>query len=412
MKYWKRLSVWTVALVLAGIVMVSGIPDGQAGAGGQSSSPASVYEGGYGEEGMGGYEPGGAGAKSEAATGYGGGMYGIASGGMAGGEGPYGMGMRARRGTPGALLVLSRQMNPADAAAVSEDLSVMARILDDKLRKELGEDYGKPRKSPFDSLLKSEDGTQPVYLQGYGVLFMTAVKFPVMVPPRAKEKQPEERGDALWQRTKQEMYGGGSVSMEHDGAVLRYDTLHIYPPERVEQLRQTLLETLKHATNIRKLGPDETVTVVVFGPGPAPHTMGSGMGGGGFGGMSGGGGGMYGGGGMMSGTAYGGYGMVTPGRSVSTVFTVKVQKGDVDALAEGQVKDTEFADRASILAYQMGPGGQITVPGHQKEETEAPSGPAGMPGMGRRRERKDSTEEELAPSTEGAPLPETGGSSR
>jgi hypothetical protein len=286
----------------------------------------------------------------------------------------------------------------------------MARILDDKLRKELGEDYGKPRKSPFDSLLKSEDGTQAVYLQGYGVLFMTAVKFPVMVPPRAKEKQPEERGDALWQRTKQEMYGG-QVALGSPGAVSSYDTLHMYPAERVKALQKTLLNTLEHATNIRKIGPDETVTVVVFGTGPAPHTMGSGMGGGGFGGM-GMGEGMYGGGGMMSGSEYGGYGMVTPGRSVSTVLTVKVQKGDVDALAEGQVKDTEFADRASILAYQMGPGGQITVPGDQKEETEAPSGRAGMPGTGRRRERKESTEEYSAPSTEGAPPPETGGSSR
>ena len=42
-----------------------------------------------------------------------------------------------------------------------------------------------------------------------------------------------------------------------------------YDEKKIEQLQESLLTALKHATNIRPLAPEDTVTVVVQGRGHA-----------------------------------------------------------------------------------------------------------------------------------------------
>lgn len=336
MKHQKTM--WIGIVVLAGIVALpTGLLAEEA-----SGGPRSTLSSGYAESPMGGSSTYGAGRSA----GYAGGV--LLTPGRA---------FPGRIDAPGTVLLLSEKMKREDSRMMAEDLNVMAEILDNRLRKEMGEHYGNPPRSPFDSLLRSS-GTEAMYVQGYGALFMTAVKFPVVAPPAVKEKQPEERGDPVWERTRRQMYGG--PAMEWDAPVGAFDQ-YFYRAEKVGNLRKALLETLKHAANIRKLSPEEVIMVVVFGAEAVQSGTPFGMMG-------------------SEGGMYGGHPQLVAVGGSTSVLTVSVRKSDVDALAEGRVNEKEFADRAGVLAYQIGSNGVIVTPEEETEKSRpAPAGGSAAP---------------------------------
>ena len=280
------------------------------------------------------------------------------------------------------LVIPDSDVKPEEINAITQDLLVMSHILDERFKKsrtikgmftDFGDFFGRDNRS-----------TEATYLQSYGVLFLMEVNFTFSPPLKPEEQEDEETTeniDPTWQRAREQLFSPQapmpSFSEQEPGLV------------KFDQLKKEIIETLKHAANIRNITPDEWIIVTVIGHGRQPSEFyedyyrsattrsrtsrdrrssrrsrpsrgeaeagayGGGMIGGmsmGMGGMAGMGGmtGMGGyGGGMMGGMA--GYGeMSLPS---ATVLTIRAKKTDVDDFAKDELDFEEFQETVEIFTY-------------------------------------------------------------
>jgi len=127
----------------------------------------------------------------------------------------------------------------------------------------------------FNSFFGRDSGApEAIYIEGYGALFLMKVDFPLS-PPKVQEEEKEvkeEDADPVWEQMKQDMY-----APERDVRIRRMTNRpeEEYDAEKVEKLKTTLIEALKHAANIRGLKPDESIILTITGSGEsASQTVG------------------------------------------------------------------------------------------------------------------------------------------
>jgi hypothetical protein len=185
----------------------------------------------------------------------------------------------SQSGSTGTVLVIpSEQTKTEDLLTINEDMSVMSRIFEKNIEQDristARSSMFVSRNDPFSMLLGgSRGGIQSIYLQGFGALFLMKVDFPLTPSPDMqddeKEIQTAEEGDPVWQQMKQEMYEPDKVDRRRrtDRPEEKYDA------EKVENLKTILIQTLKHAANIRSLKPGESVILTVTGSGEAAGTI-------------------------------------------------------------------------------------------------------------------------------------------
>ncbi len=294
------------------------------------------------------------------------------------------------------LVIPDSDVKPEELDALTQDLLVMSHIFDERFKgsrtiKGVFTDFG-------DFFGRDNRSTEAIYMQGYGVVFLMEVNFAFSPPLKPEEQEDEEAAeqvDPTWQRARQQIFapktprpGMSGFSGQGPGVV------------KFDQLKKELIETLKHAANIRNLRPDEWIILTVIGQGRQPGefyedyyrsaaprsrtsrdrrsdrrssrssrgeaeagTYGGGMyggmgsygggmggyGGGMYGGMGGFGGGMggFGGGVMMGGMA--GYGEM--GLPSAAVLTIRVKKTDVDDFAKDELDFEEFQDTVETFTY-------------------------------------------------------------
>ena len=137
-------------------------------------------------------------------------------------------------------------------------MQVMSRILDEGLTRATIVDksnwqfLGGRWKFPMGG-----GGAPDLYLAGFGALFMIDVGFPLCAPAEDTEaKEPESTTDQVWTQTRREMLEPAAVGHEEKPAAA-------YDARKVEDLKRTIIESLKHAVNIRTLGSDPWVVVCV-----------------------------------------------------------------------------------------------------------------------------------------------------
>jgi len=240
----------------------------------------------------------------------------------------------------GAVLVVpAAELKLEDLATITEDMSVMSRIFAKKLsqaRLTMGrgtwyvEDY-----NPF---FGRDNGTiEAVYLEDYASLFLMKVNFPISPSPEAQEekKTEEEDTDPLWTQMRQEIYAPEEADRRRrtdDRPEEKYDA------EKVAELKETLIKTLKHAANIRALKPDQSVILTVIGGRSqfgtttvtrsysySRRSRGSSR---------------------STGTAPG----AEMGTFPPTVLTICAKKSDIDAFAKGELSFDQFRERTKIFA--------------------------------------------------------------
>jgi|SRR5579862_9126084 len=226
-----------------------------------------------------------------------------------------------------ALVIRTSVPEPKAQAALEEDLAVMSHILNKALEelpggrrnanKVLGIDIFSPGATPLRSL----------YLDNYGAVFFLGVNFPLIAPAEKPAEEKHAVGDSVWEDAYQEVYGQHQANgMGESG--------EDYSQEKVDRLKDLLFESLKNATNIRGLKPEEFVTVWVSG-------------------------------GTSSGKArvrvaknnsqgtFGGNFITTepiiPSRR--TVLTIRASKSDIDAYAKGKLSSEGFQKHALVTAY-------------------------------------------------------------
>jgi hypothetical protein len=305
----------------------------------------------------------------------------------------------SRAGSREVLVIPATNIKAENIADITEDLQIMTHIFDERFKQpqeiqgvfiDFGDFFGRDSRQ-----------TEAIYIQGYGAIFLMEVNFAFSPSAKTEEKQPEktEDVDPIWQRTRQKIFsppGFGDREFEMEQK---------YSADKIEQLKQELVRTLKHTANIRHLQPDEMIILTVIGKarqsggmygygfsrGRTPGTrasssrgrsssrtesgmygmggMGGGMGGGygvsgsmsggmggGMGGSSGFSGGMTMGGGMMSGGMMGGMGgfkedYSETGSAPATVLTIRVKKSDADDFAKGKLDFVKFQEKVDIFTY-------------------------------------------------------------
>jgi hypothetical protein len=288
------------------------------------------------------------------------------------------------------VLVIPTTEVAAEAfAQVVEDMRVMLQILREKLSEprmisgvlyDFGDFFGDSGRS-----------VEALYIQGYGAVFMMKVDFPLSLPTQGQgdsTQADQQAVDPVWQRARDRLYSPPGGMM---GFGSRLPQSRQADAKSFEQLKQDLIDSLRHAANIRNVEPNEWVIVTVVGRSGASPTggfssgmggmgggmMGAGMGGygggmaGGYGGVTGGVGGYRGGGygssGSFSGSASGGFRMEARSQSggstgvrsaapaqpsaPTTVLTIQAKKADIDALADGRTDLDQFRQKVKVFTY-------------------------------------------------------------
>ncbi len=284
------------------------------------------------------------------------------------------------------LLIPASQVNTEKLAAVGEDMKIMSHIFDKSLQKSLQGVYriGGLFADFGDFFNQDRGGTEAVYLEGYGALFLIATDFPLAPPPgqQATPVEGDEPVDATWEQAKHDIWHptrrreGSSLSLQ-----ATYDTT------KAEDLKRDLINAMKHASNIRNMQPNEWIIITLTGASvehgitynPSDlYSIGRysavagrgtprGYGGGGYGG------GGYGGGYSLPDAPAGGaaedYGLPgaapatrgrrgsrsprRPGASIPSpsVMTIRAQKSEIDAFASGKLDPDQFRQKVHILMY-------------------------------------------------------------
>ncbi|MFB0555351.1 MAG: hypothetical protein ACETWQ_18755 [Phycisphaerae bacterium] len=244
-------------------------------------------------------------------------------------------------GGGGVLVVPAAELKGEDLAAITEDMTVMSRIFDNKLSQarlttgRVGwyfEDY-----NPFFG--RGSGTTEAIYLEGYAALFLMKVNFPLSPSPEAQEekKTEEEDADPLWTQMRQEIY----TPEDADRRRRTVRPEEKYDEEKVAELKETLIKTLKHAANIRSLKPDQSVILTVIGDqNQSATTIARSY--------------------VFSGRSRGrsssvgrSTGRRAPGTETGsflpTVLTICAKKSDIDAFAEGEFSFDQFRERTRMF---------------------------------------------------------------
>jgi hypothetical protein len=243
------------------------------------------------------------------------------------------------------LVIPADEIKAEDLAAITEDIGIMCRVLNKRLEQEA-------RITTRRTLLPfgGDTETEGIYLEGYGALFVLNVNFPLVPPPETKkEGPPKEEGDTFWEETKNELHSQEAGSTKN---IVQYYTVdrpsENYDAEKVEQLKTTLVKSLKHAANIRNLKPDESVIISVRGCSPGAviqETV------------------VEKNSGRVSTTSRSGSVSVSrrapvlmtlpteDGNAGSTVLTIRAKKSEIDSFAKGQTTLDHFRQKVRIYTY-------------------------------------------------------------
>jgi hypothetical protein len=196
--------------------------------------------------------------------------------------------------------------------------------------------YGDERYNPIIGFGRSSGTTKTIYLEGYGALFLMKVDFPLVQPPveQEGEEEPEkEDADPVWIEATQEIYAPQEIERRR-----RADRSDVeeYDSEKVEELKQILIKTLKHAKNIRALKAAESVILTIVGKNIQLDTIVT----------------------RMHETI--GDTIVTTvpegiqaDISSPTILTIRAKKSDIDAFANDELSFDKFSKQIQVLTYSL-----------------------------------------------------------
>jgi hypothetical protein len=203
-------------------------------------------------------------ARSGALTASGGGVGGFGGGGGFGSTiAPYPGAKGGVGSISGGVPPLVVRFSSADDganAAMEDDLVIMTRLLEEALKHGIGDDAETKMNIPI--LYSDSRSVRGMYLEGFGPLFMIKVGFPVFAPNAPEPKEPEASADSDWEKAKRAL---SSEADEGAGELALLGGEPQFDAGRVEELKKLIFQSLKNATNIRHLKPDDYIGVTVFG---------------------------------------------------------------------------------------------------------------------------------------------------
>lgn len=230
------------------------------------------------------------------------------------------------------FIVPTAEIEIEDYVAIERDMEVMSLIFDRALKKP--QMIGGVFTVLEDFFGRNSHVTDAIYLDGYGALFFLEVNFPLFGSTKSEQKEAtkeaQEHVDQIWKRAEQELYFPQELNRNRaSGSSREYD------PEKVENLKATLITVLKHAANIKALQSDEFVVITISGKAPRP--------------------------GRLVALPYDRAGRrnLRPAKSIpakvipyaGTVVNIRAKKADIDAYSKGELDFDSFKERIQTFAH-------------------------------------------------------------
>ena len=181
--------------------------------------------------------------------------------------GPFGYAVTSGSRAGRSLVIPKDDMDAQAMAAAEEDLNVMAVILNKAIDEKPDDDLKVMGIDIFGGL--SSGGAKSLLVEGYGAIFILKTKLSLTPPPDEKEEsQSKTKTSSEWEEARRRLYGKAEwerevhKSMKHfpGGTVVPYDE------DKVNDMKNEVMDSLKNATNIRGLKGDNVVTVVIHSP--------------------------------------------------------------------------------------------------------------------------------------------------
>jgi hypothetical protein len=242
------------------------------------------------------------------------------------------------------LILRTSAMPPELQANLEEDLTVMMRLLQKTMGELPRNSVGRQTAMGIDLFAPTGSSQErSYYLEGYGAVFVLEAGFPMVVSRLARTDPPGPSAATAaspWEEARREVYGQPPQGPPATREISTSTT---------ERLKRMLLESLKNASNIRYLKPEEFITVCVLGSvsgGPVagwasvggttytfPYSAG-----------------------MAAGSSTGDYYGSNDHNSAQhrTVMTLQIKKADADTFAKGDITFEQFGSRARIASYSSG----------------------------------------------------------
>lgn len=169
---------------------------------------------------------------------------------------------RTFHSVPRPLVVRSSTVDPKTAAQLEEDLSIMSRILE-KNAADYREDHEEAAGIAIVTLGGSK-GVRAMYLEDYGVVFTMSVNIPLHPEPKSDrvEETTQSGANEEWNEARSEVFGDRKLWVQRDLRERRDFDQH-----QLDEFRNSLIESLRNAANIRNLRESDWITLVVRGRG-------------------------------------------------------------------------------------------------------------------------------------------------
>jgi predicted DNA binding CopG/RHH family protein len=229
-------------------------------------------------------------------------------------------------------------------ADAEEDLNVMTVILEKALEQRSDDE----RKVVMGiDILNSSSGIRNVLIEGHGAIFTLKTKI-ALVPPPAPKKEEGKTKDTTsseWEEAHRQLYGRSSdiereINRALEKAHVSFGPEEEYNDQKLQRLKDSLVEALKSASNIRHLSGDQTVTVVVLSSSPVQEVRkivaDAGRGGG------------------RGGSEVRLYGKGDRELSESRLgsrMMLQAKKSDIDSYAKGKLTTDAFREKVKIQIY-------------------------------------------------------------
>jgi len=206
---------------------------------------------------------------------------------------------------PRVLILPAAQGRLGDRAEIEEDLLVMSAILQDTLD---GMDPNGGMTDPNTEAGSDPAGAaiQALYIQDFGVLFCAGMtRLPDLAGPHRPGLDPDRPRDPVWEEARKHV-----LTATDPGSVAG-------PPRMAirQDVEAMLIRALKHAGNIRHLGPEQWVAMHLTWDGAVPGPASSGA--------------------------------PRPGRGLEA--TLKVKKGTIDLFLAGALDERAFRQVVQVL---------------------------------------------------------------
>lgn len=193
--------------------------------------------------------------------GYGGGIGGGGFGGV--GSSPW----RTGPSQTGVSLTFFEAPPPKTSDEIAEDMQTLSFLLARNLERAFADDSS-DYKLGIPMLLGGEGrSVEASYIEGFGEVFKMSVRFPLVGPAREEPATSKPRQSSEWEEARRAVSGSQGPFGVGTGTwdVNRFPASEPYDPKLVSTLKQKILETLKNASNLRHLGPDDWIVVTVNG---------------------------------------------------------------------------------------------------------------------------------------------------